>query len=74
MLPLIIWGQSLASEHEKWLADSYAQGPIFVTNYPASFKPFHMRQTNLSSNSSLHGQTVACFNLLVPGWVDSYKN
>ncbi|POV98567.1 hypothetical protein PSTT_14346, partial [Puccinia striiformis] len=67
MLPLIIWGQLLASEHEKWLAGSYAQGPIFVTDYPASFKPLYMRQTKLSSSSSLHGQTVACFDLLVPG-------
>ncbi|KAI9614031.1 hypothetical protein H4Q26_009886 [Puccinia striiformis f. sp. tritici PST-130] len=66
-LPPIIWGQPLASEHEKWLAGSYAQGPIFVTDYPASFKPFYMRQTNLSSDSSLQGPTAACFDLLVPG-------
>ncbi|KNE97502.1 hypothetical protein PSTG_09190 [Puccinia striiformis f. sp. tritici PST-78] len=66
-LPPIIWGQPLASEHEKWLAGSYAQGPIFVTDYPASFKPFYMRQTNLSSDSSPQGPTAACFDLLVPG-------
>jgi asparaginyl-tRNA synthetase len=50
------WGGSLASEHERWLA---RDGPIFITNYPASVKPFYMRQND-------DQKTVACFDLLVP--------
>lgn len=52
------WGSSLQSEHEKWLADS-AGCPVFVTDYPASLKPFYMRMND-------DGRTVACFDLLVP--------
>ena len=53
------WGLPLQSEHERWLADSFARGPIFVTDYPAAIKPFYMRQND-------DGKTVACFDLLVP--------
>ncbi|KAH9994719.1 asparaginyl-tRNA synthetase [Russula vinacea] len=53
------WGSPLQSEHERWLADSFAHGPIFVTDYPATIKPFYMRQND-------DGKTVACFDLLVP--------
>jgi len=53
------WGSPLQSEHERWLADSFARGPIFVTDYPAATKPFYMRQND-------DGKTVACFDLLVP--------
>jgi asparaginyl-tRNA synthetase len=53
------WGVALQSEHERWLADSFAHGPIFVTDYPAAIKPFYMRQND-------DDRTVACFDLLVP--------
>jgi asparaginyl-tRNA synthetase len=53
------WGSPLQSEHERWLADSFARGPIFVTDYPAAIKPFYMRLND-------DGKTVACFDLLVP--------
>ncbi|THH03414.1 hypothetical protein EW145_g6271 [Phellinidium pouzarii] len=53
------WGKGLQSEHEKWLAEE-AGGPVFVTDYPSALKPFYMR-----TNSD--GETVACFDLLVPG-------
>ncbi|KAI0300599.1 asparaginyl-tRNA synthetase [Multifurca ochricompacta] len=53
------WGAALQSEHERWLADSFARGPIFVTDYPTAIKPFYMRQNDDS-------RTVACFDLLVP--------
>jgi asparaginyl-tRNA synthetase len=53
------WGAALQSEHERWLADSFARGPIFVTDYPSAIKPFYMRQND-------DGKTVACFDLLVP--------
>lgn len=51
------WGESLASEHERWLARN---GPIFITHYPASIKPFYMRRDEGQTD------TVACFDLLVP--------
>ncbi|KAG8925433.1 asparaginyl-tRNA synthetase [Tulasnella sp. 417] len=56
------WGEGLSSEQEKELARR-AGGPIFITDYPTSLKPFYMR-SNPASDS--HGPTVACFDLLVP--------
>ena len=53
------WGKGLQSEHEKWLASSIG-GPVFVTDYPTSLKPFYMRLNE-------DRKTVACFDLLVPG-------
>lgn len=65
-----VWGKGLQSEHEKYLAekvgydeatDSYV--PIFVTQYPQEIKAFYMLQ---SADSPPQGQTVDCFDLLVP--------
>ncbi|KAI0031866.1 asparaginyl-tRNA synthetase [Vararia minispora EC-137] len=53
------WGKGLQSEHERWLAEQYARGPVFVTDYPTTLKPFYMRAND-------DGRTVACFDLLVP--------
>lgn len=53
------WGRPLQSEHERWLAETLIQGPLFVTDYPAHLKPFYMRVNS-------DGKTVACFDLLVP--------
>ncbi|KAG0267586.1 Asparaginyl-tRNA synthetase [Mortierella polycephala] len=66
------WGQGLQSEHEKWLAGSYCNGPVFVTDYPAGLKPFYMRKNENDdiNNGSEHQQdrtTVGCVDLLVPG-------
>jgi asparaginyl-tRNA synthetase len=61
------WGNGLGTEQEKWLA-SHFNGPVFVTHYPASLKPFYMLPSNASENSHTETQpTVACFDLLVPG-------
>ncbi|KAH9946149.1 asparaginyl-tRNA synthetase [Epithele typhae] len=57
------WGASLQSEHERWLADGYVRGPVFVTDYPAALKPFYMR----ANAGEPDRETVACFDLLVPG-------
>ncbi|KAI3611525.1 asparaginyl-trna synthetase [Moniliophthora roreri] len=51
------WGKGLQSEHERWLAKD---GPVFVVDYPAALKPFYMRVND-------EGETVACFDLLIPG-------
>lgn len=53
------WGHGLQSEHEKWLSEVLIKGPVFVTDYPTSLKPFYMRMND-------DGRTVACFDLLVP--------
>jgi len=53
------WGRDLSSEHERFLAGTVFESPVFVTDYPASFKPFYMRQND-------DGETVACTDLLFP--------
>lgn len=55
------WGDDLASVHEKYLAAEHFKGPVFVTDYPSTIKPFYML-----SNSSDGGKTVSCFDLIVP--------
>ncbi|KAI8052359.1 asparaginyl-tRNA synthetase [Syncephalis plumigaleata] len=58
-----VWGASLQSEHEQYLADQYCRSPVFVTHYPASIKPFYMSVDAPDSGKS----TVACMDLLIPG-------
>ena len=54
-----VWGEDLFSEHERYLTDEYFKKPVFVTDYPSSFKAFYMRENE-------DGKTVACLDLLVP--------
>ncbi|EHK23430.1 uncharacterized protein TRIVIDRAFT_36917 [Trichoderma virens Gv29-8] len=65
-----VWGSGLQSEHERYLAEkigydeaSDAFMPIFVTQYPRDIKAFYMLQ---SESPPPQGQTVDCFDLLVP--------
>ncbi|KAJ4330590.1 asparaginyl-tRNA synthetase [Didymella glomerata] len=52
----------LQTEHERYLAEHFGKGgPVFVTDYPRSMKPFYMLPSSPSGSD-----TVACFDLLVP--------
>ncbi len=54
------WGSDLQTEHERYLAEEYFHGPVFVIDYPKDFKAFYMRL-----NDDM--KTVAAMDLLVPG-------
>lgn len=49
-------GEDVSSEMEKTLTDAH-QSPVFVTQYPASLKPFYMKQES---------GYAKCFDLLFP--------
>ncbi len=53
------FGAHMQAEHERFLAEEYFQGPVFVTDYPAVQKAFYMRLND-------DEQTVAATDLLVP--------
>jgi asparaginyl-tRNA synthetase len=53
------WGCDLQSEHERFLTEEVAGGPVFVTDYPAGIKAFYMRLND-------DERTVAAMDLLVP--------
>jgi asparaginyl-tRNA synthetase len=70
--PDVHFGTDLATEHEKWLAETKFKSCVFVHNYPRNIKAFYMRD---SDNTKLNGEptsvndgrTVDAFDLLVPG-------
>jgi asparaginyl-tRNA synthetase len=53
------WGLDLQSEHEKFLCEKIAGGPLFLTDYPKEIKSFYMKQND-------DGKTVRAMDLLVP--------
>ncbi|XP_077983952.1 asparaginyl-tRNA synthetase-like [Glandiceps talaboti] len=55
------WGSDLQSEHENFLVQYFDNTPVFVTDYPASLKPFYARENQDKP------ATVAAVDLLVPG-------
>ena len=60
--PDVEFGTDLATEHERWLAESKFDSAVFVYNYPKSIKAFYMRD-----NDEDGGETVNAMDLLVPG-------
>jgi asparaginyl-tRNA synthetase len=67
-----IWGQDLRTEHERYLAMQIGKGetPVFVTNYPRSIKAFYMKTMTDAAQDSSPGETVECFDLLVPDFCE----
>jgi asparaginyl-tRNA synthetase len=59
--PVIEFGTDLQTEHERFLAEVYFKGCVFVHNYPRKIKSFYMR------DSDIDPETVDSFDLLVPG-------
>lgn len=53
------WGEELATEHERFLAEIVFKKPVAVYNYPKGFKAFYMRLNE-------DGKTVAAFDMLAP--------
>ena len=58
--PEVVFGTDLATEHERWLAETHFKSCVFVHNYPKKIKAFYMRD-------NVDGETVDSFDLLVPG-------
>ena len=56
----VAWGTDLQSEHERFLVEKEFKCPVIITDYPASFKAFYMRQND-------DGKTVAAMDVLFPG-------
>ena len=54
------WGLDLKTEHERFLCEEIARGPLFLTDYPKDIKAFYMRLND-------DEKTVAACDLLVPG-------
>jgi len=60
--PDVVFGTDLATEHERWLAETHFQNScVFVYDYPKSIKAFYMRDNDDAE------ETVAAFDLLAPG-------
>ena len=53
------WGMDLQSEHERYLTEVVAEGPLVVVDYPAAIKAFYMRRND-------DGRTVAAMDVLLP--------
>ncbi|MDR1363893.1 MAG: asparagine--tRNA ligase [Spirochaetaceae bacterium] len=54
-----VWGCDLQTEHERYLTENIASGPVIVTDYPKEIKAFYMK---------LNGddKTVRAMDVLVP--------
>jgi asparaginyl-tRNA synthetase len=50
----------LQTEHERYIAEEYFKGPVFVIDYPKEIKAFYMKLND-------DEKTVAAMDLLAPG-------
>lgn len=55
----IKWGMDLQSEHERYLTEKIAKGPVIITDFPKEIKAFYMRLND-------DEKTVAAMDVLVP--------
>jgi asparaginyl-tRNA synthetase len=53
------WGCDIQTEHERFLSEKVACGPVIVTDYPKEIKAFYMKQNG-------DGKTVRAMDVLVP--------
>ena len=56
----LAFGDDLKTEHERWLAEEVFKGPTFVYNYPASLKPFYMRENGDLLGKGAGGEESGC--------------
>jgi asparaginyl-tRNA synthetase len=56
----VAWGTDLQAEHERYLTEKHVGGPLILTDYPSTIKPFYMRVSD-------DKKTVAAMDVLVPG-------
>ena len=54
------WWMDMQTEHERYLAEEYFKGPVFVIDYPKEIKAFYMKLNE-------DWKTVAAMDLLAPG-------
>jgi asparaginyl-tRNA synthetase len=67
--PTVEFGTDLATEHERWLAETKFNTAVFVYNYPKQIKAFYMRDNEEDPEEAegSEDKTVAAMDLLVPG-------
>jgi len=53
------WGSDIQAEHEKYLCEKVFQGPVVLTDYPRTIKPFYMKVNE-------DRRTVRAMDVLVP--------
>ena len=52
----IAWGADLQAEHERFLTEKHVNGPLILSDYPASIKPFYMRVSDDQKNGRRDGR------------------
>lgn len=54
-----VLGEDIAKEHERYLAEEYFKGPLFITDWPKDIKPFYCKLNE-------DGKTVAAVDYILP--------
>jgi asparaginyl-tRNA synthetase len=55
----VSWGSDIQAEHERYLCEKVIEGPLVLTDYPRTIKPFYMKVNQ-------DGKTVGAMDVLVP--------